>query len=189
MLNCVGHQFVHDERERHCDVSCDDNWIGIYDKRPRSVGTARRGCNPLTKFNEETVERHCSDVVISVKLLMDSSDGSDAGSSVVKLTCCGPCCLSLQMQKAGHDLQAVLDAVVDLLHQQVFLPSNFLKCTFCLLELLSLVKIAQRLKFLEQSRSHLAMARFRILQQHSGEFFMLAQKLFHVIFKGKFRVH
>jgi hypothetical protein len=28
-----------------------------------------------------------------------------------------------------------------------------------------------------------------ILQQHPGEFFMFAQKLFHVVFKGKVRVH
>jgi hypothetical protein len=34
--------------------------------------------------------RHCSNIIIAVKLLVDSSDGSDPGSSVIKLTCCGP---------------------------------------------------------------------------------------------------
>ena len=142
MLNGVGDQFVHDECERNCQVGADDKWIGIDDKRPSPIGTARCSRNLLTKINEVTVKRHGSNIVIFVKLLVNGGDGRDARSSVVELTCCGPRCLSLQIQKAGHNLQAVLNAVIDLFQQKVFLPSTFLKCAFCLFELLSFVEIA-----------------------------------------------
>ena len=142
MLNGVGHKFVHDERERNGHVSADDERIGIDYKWPGPVGTARRGRNLLTKVGEVPVKHHRSDIIKFLKLLVNSGDGRDTGSSVVELTCCGARCSCLQMQKARHNLQAVFDAVIDLLHQQVFLPPAFLKRAFCLLELLSLVEIA-----------------------------------------------
>jgi hypothetical protein len=74
---------------------------------------------------------------------MNGGNGCDPGSRVMEVTCCGAGCFCLQMQKAGYDLQAVLDPVIDLLQQQVFLPSAFLKRMFCRLELLSLTEIAQ----------------------------------------------
>ena len=80
-----------------------------------------------------------SDVVSLVKLLVHGGDGRNTGGGTVEVTCCSARCLGLHVQKARHDLQAVFDAVVDLLDQQVFLPSAFLKCALCLLEFLPLV--------------------------------------------------
>src|SRR6202451_1931346 len=82
MLDGVGDQFVHDECERHCDVSADDEWIGIDHKRPGSIRAARYGCNLAAKIDEVPVEHHRSDVVIAVKLLVDSGDGGDARRGV-----------------------------------------------------------------------------------------------------------
>ena len=96
----------------------------------------------LTKVDEITIKNHCTDIVIFVKLLVNGGDGRNTGSSVVELACCGARCFRLQIQKARHNLQAVFHAVLDLLHQQVFLPTAFLKGTFCLLEFFSLVEIA-----------------------------------------------
>jgi hypothetical protein len=117
MLNSIGDQFVHDESERHRDVSGNDERIGIDDNRPRSVQTARCGCNSLTKTN----------IIIFMKLFVNEGNCGDPSSRVVKLTCSGPCCFCLQMQEARDNLQAVLDAVIDLFQQQVFLPPTLLK--------------------------------------------------------------
>ena len=143
MLNGVGDQFVHDQRERGRHLSGDSERVGVDDKRPRSIGTARCGCDRLTKIDEVTINLHRSDIVIFVKLLVDDGDGLDARRCVVKLICCGARCFGLQMQETGHNLQVVLDAVIELFQQQVFLPSAFLKLTFCLLKLLAFVQIPQ----------------------------------------------
>ena len=63
-------------------------------------GLLDAAASPLTKINEVTVERHRSNVVIFVKLLVNGGDGRDARGSVMKLTCRGPCCTRLQMQDA-----------------------------------------------------------------------------------------
>ena len=69
------------------------------------------------------------------------------------------------------------------------MPSAFFQGALRLFELLALVQIAQFFEFLEQPRSHLALARFRILQQDPREFFMLPQQLFDVVLEFKLRVH
>jgi hypothetical protein len=40
-------------------------------------------------------------------------------------------CFCLQMQKARHNLQAILDPVIDLLQQQILFSPALLKSTFC----------------------------------------------------------
>ena len=96
MLNGVGDQFVHDQRERGRHLSGDSERVGVDDERPRSIGAARCGCDRLTKIDEVTINLHRSDIVIFVKLLVDDGDGPDA-----PLRCqtdrCGAC-FGLQMQ-------------------------------------------------------------------------------------------
>ena len=121
MLNGVDDEFVHDEFERHCNVGGYDERIGVDDERPRPIGTARCSCNPLTKVDEILVKRKCANVVMLVELFVNGGDGRDAGSGVVELTCCGPGCVCLQMKKPRHNLQAILDAMIDFPEQQIFL--------------------------------------------------------------------
>ena len=102
MLNGVGNQFVHDECERHCHVSGDNERVGIDDKRPRPIWAARCGCNCLTKINKVTVKRHCSNIVILVKLLVDEGDSRDARRCIVELASSGARCFGLQVQETRN---------------------------------------------------------------------------------------
>ena len=67
------------------------------------------------KVDEISVKRHRSDVVRLMQLLMNGSYGRNARGGIVELTCSGPCGVGVHVQKARHNLQAVLDAVIDLL--------------------------------------------------------------------------
>ena len=98
MLNGVGNQFVHDECERHSHVGGDNEWVGIDDQRPRPIWAARCGCDCLTKINKVAVKRHCSNIAIPVKLLVDEGDSRDARRCIVELIRSGPRCFSLQVR-------------------------------------------------------------------------------------------
>src|SRR5580700_5251620 len=143
MLNGVSDQFVRDKCERHSYVSRDSDWIGINDKRPHLIRAARRSRYLFAKIIDVPVEYYGPNGVKFVKLLVNGGDGRDTRRSVIELTCCGTGCLCLQIKKARHNLQAVLNSVVDLLHQEVFLAPAFLKRSFCFLKFLPLVEIAQ----------------------------------------------
>jgi hypothetical protein len=142
MLNGVRDQFVDDKAKRHREISTDDERVSVDCDRPGLIGAARCRCDFLAKVDEIPVKRDRSDVVRFMKLLMNGSYGRDARGGFVELTCSGPCCLGVHVQQARHNLQAVLDAVIDLLYQQVFLPSAFLKGTLCLFKLFSFVEFA-----------------------------------------------
>ena len=99
VLNGVGDQFVHDQRERRRHLSGDSERVGVDDKRPRSIGAARCGCDRLTKIDEVTINLHRSNIVIFVKLLVDDGDGLDARRCVVKLIAAGPAVLACKCKR------------------------------------------------------------------------------------------
>jgi hypothetical protein len=93
----------------------------------------------LAKVEQISVKRDRCDVVRLVKLSMNRCYGRHARGGIVELTCSGPRGVSMHVQQARHDLQAVLDAVIDLFDQQVLLPSAFFKGTLCLFKFCSFV--------------------------------------------------
>ena len=75
------------------------------------------------------------------------------------------CHRHLQVKDAGDNLQAVLDAVVDLLQQQLLLLGPPLELAVGALEFAPLIQIAQLLQLSEQPRAHLAPRRLRVVEQ------------------------
>src|SRR5665213_2287637 len=97
----------------------------------------------MAKVGEVFIELHRSNVVRLMKLAVDGGDSGDTGGGILQLRLRCACCSGLQMQKARHDLQTVLDAMIDLLQQKVFLPVLQLERMFCIFEFLSLVEVTQ----------------------------------------------
>ena len=73
------------------------------------------------------VEHDRSDVIRFMKLLMNGGYRRNTRGGIVKVTCGGTCGLGLHGRRLDTICKTVFDAVIDLLYQQVFLPSGFLK--------------------------------------------------------------
>ena len=89
----------------------------------------------------------------------------------------------LQLQDARDDLQAVLDAVVDLLQQELLLLHERLQRALGLLELAPLIQLAKFGKLREEPHAHLTPRRLRVLQQQSRQLLVDPQKLARVFFE------
>jgi len=118
----------------------DNERICIDDNRPRSVDTARCRCNRLRKIDEVPVKRHYTNIVVFMELFVNEGDGRDPSGRVVKFARGGTRCFCLQMQKARHNLQAILDPMIDLLQQQILLSPALLESTFCIFKIAPLIR-------------------------------------------------
>ena len=141
MLDGVSDQFVDDEAKRYRKIGADQERIGVDCYRPGLVRATRCRCDFPTKVDEIPVKRYRFDVVRFMQLLMNGGYGRNARGGIVKLTRGGSCGLRVHVQQARYNLQAVPDAVIDLLYQQVFLPSAFFKSTLYLFKLFSFVDL------------------------------------------------
>ena len=121
---------------------------------------------------------------------MHSSDGEDTGGGVAN----GIGSLRavhvryLQTKDARDDLQAVLDAVVNLLQQEFLLLHLRLERSFGLFELAAFVEVAKFLELGEQTCAHVTASGFRILQQHTRELLVDAEEFARVFFEKEFRM-
>ena len=92
------------------------------------------------------------------------------------------------MKDARDDLQAVLDAVVDLLQQHLLLPGAPFELAIGAFELATLVQIAQLLQLSEEPHAHVASRRLRIVEQQPSELLVQPQHGLDVVLELKLRM-
>ena len=92
----------------------------------------------------------------------------------------------LQVKNARNDLQAVFDAVVDLLEQEVLLPNLRLKYSLGFLKLMLLIQFPQLRKLHKESRTHVATSSLRVLQKQPRQLLVNSQEFTCVFFKSQF---
>ena len=91
----------------------------------------------------------------------------------------------LQLQDARDDLQAVLDAVIDLLEQEVLLLDLRFERPFGFLQLMPLVQFAKLGQLLEKTDTHVAAGRLLVLQEQSRQLLIDLQEVAHIILEGQ----
>ena len=153
MLDDVGHQFVDDQSQGNSHVS---KHVHTFEIGFDAVCTTAGPTNLAAEVVQECIKPHDGCILARVQTLVHGRDSQDAGGCVTHRVG-SPCPLNigkLQLKNAGDDLQAVLNAVVDLFQQELLLRQLNLKCAFCLLKFTPLVQFAKLCKFREEADPH-----------------------------------